>query len=128
MAFVGRVNFANLLERALFVQAVGDGDGFAVIGEGDVFVAQRAGRGGHLLDGVSAVAGGGVHLQVAANVGEFDEVREAMFFGGFDLAGVFAQLGRNEIELELGVDLFFGGAGDAPSRPRAVASAYSLSV
>jgi hypothetical protein len=62
---------------------------------------------------IFAVAGGGVHLQVAAHVGNLHEVRQAMFLRGFDFAGVFAQLGRNEIEFELGVDLFLGGAGHA---------------
>ncbi len=33
--------------------------------------------------------------------------------GGFDFAGIFAQLRRDEIELQLGVDLFLGRASDA---------------
>ena len=66
----GGVDFLDLLERALFVEAVGDGDGLAVVGEGDVFVAEIARGGGHFLDRVFAVAGGGVHLQVAANVAQ----------------------------------------------------------
>ncbi len=37
-------DFANLLARALFIHSVGDGDGFAVIGDGDVLVADRASR------------------------------------------------------------------------------------
>ena len=37
-----------------------------------------------------------------------------MLGGGFDFAAIFAQLRRNEVELQLGVDLFFGRAGHAP--------------
>ena len=32
--------------------------------------------------------------------------------GGFDLATVLAQFGRNPVEAERGVDFFFGGGGD----------------
>jgi hypothetical protein len=64
-----------------------------------------------LLDGVLAVGGGGVHLEVAADVGELDEVRETMLLGGFDLAGHFAQFGGDVIEAELGVDFLFGFSG-----------------
>ena len=84
-------------EGAFFVEAVGDGDGFGMVGEGDVFVAERARGCGHFFDGIFAVGGGGVHLQIAANVVERDELREALLFGGFDFAGVFAQLGLDVV-------------------------------
>jgi hypothetical protein len=35
-----------------------------------------------------------------------------VFFRGIDLSQIFAQLRRNVIELEFGVDLFFALAGD----------------
>ena len=37
-------------------------------------------------------------------------------FGGDDFAGVFANLGWNVIEFQLGVDFLFGAAGDAAFR------------
>ena len=39
---------------------------------------------------------------------------QLVMFGGLDLAGILAQLRRDEIELELGVDFLFGRPGDAP--------------
>ena len=36
-----------------------------------------------------------------------------MVFGGSDFAGVFAQLGRDEIQLEFRINLFFGAPGHA---------------
>ncbi len=53
-----------------------------------------------------------MHVEVAADVGEGDELREGVGGGGFELAGVFAELGRDVVEVEGVVDLFFGGGGD----------------
>ncbi len=36
-----------------------------------------------------------------------------MLFGGGDLAGVLAKFGRDEVELQLGVNFLFGATGDA---------------
>ena len=62
----------------------------------------------------SPVARGCVHLQVAANVREIDEVGQAMLGSCVDFAGVFAQLRRNEIEAQLGVDVLLRRAGHRP--------------
>ncbi len=53
-----------------------------------------------------------MHVEVAADVGEGDELREGVGCGGFDLAGVFAQLGRDVVEVEGVVDFGLGGGGD----------------
>ena len=109
------VDFADGLdvgEGALVVEAVGHGEVFAVVGDGDVFEAAGEGGFGHLADGVAAVGGVGVHVEVAADVGERDEVREGVGGGGFDLAGVFAELGRDVVEVEGVVDFCLGGCGD----------------
>ncbi len=66
------VDFGDLLEGALFIEAIGDRDGFGVVGQGDVFVAAVFCGGGHFFDGVAAVGGDGVHVQVAADIFEFD--------------------------------------------------------
>ena len=59
----------DVFERALFVQAVGHGQVLGVVGDGDVSVSAGQGGLGHLADGVVAVAGRGVHVHVAADVG-----------------------------------------------------------
>jgi hypothetical protein len=51
-------------------------------------------------------------LQVAADVFQGYQFGEGAGFRGFDLAGIFAQLWGNPFEFELGVDLFFGLAGN----------------
>ncbi len=99
-------------ESALVVEAVGHGEIFAVVGDGDV--GQAAGKGGfgHLTDGVATVGGVGVHVEVAADVCAGDEVGEGVGGGGFEFAGVFAQLGWDVVEVEGVVDVGFGCGGD----------------
>ena len=58
----------DVFEGALLVEAVGHGQVFGVVGDGDVLIAARQGGVGHLADGVVAVGGGGVHVHVAADV------------------------------------------------------------
>ena len=70
------IDFADALdvgERAGVIEAVCHSEVLAVIGDGDV--GQTAGDGGfgHLADGVAAVGGFGVHVEVAANIGKGDE-------------------------------------------------------
>ena len=40
-------------------------------------------------------------------IGLGDELRQSVSLGGIDLTQILPQLGRNVVELELGVDLFF---------------------
>ena len=94
------IELAHLLgegDGALFIQAVGHGEGLRMIGDGDVFVAQRAGGLGHFFERGAAVGFGGVHVEIAADVGELDQLGQAAFERGFDLAAVFAQLRRNPV-------------------------------
>ena len=68
-AFHLLVHFADaldVLEGALFIEAVGHGQVLRVVGDGDVLVAVGERGFGHLADGVAAVGGGGVHVHVAA--------------------------------------------------------------
>ena len=60
-------------EGALVVHAVGHGEVFRVVGDGDVAAAACDGGLGHLADGAGAVGLGGVHVDVAVEVGEGDE-------------------------------------------------------
>ena len=84
-----------------------------MIRDGDVLVAQRARRFGHFFERGAAVGGGGVHVEVAANVALLHQLRQRMRLGQFDFAVVLAQLGRNPVEAQRAVDLFFGFARDA---------------
>ena len=107
------IQIAHLLgerDGALFVQAVGHGQRLGMIGDGDVLVAQRAGGLGHFFERGAAVGFGGVHVQVAADVGELDQLGQAAFERGFDFAAVFAQLRRNPGQAERLVDFLFGFA------------------
>ena len=53
-----------------------------------------------------------MHLQVAANVRQGDEVGQLPLFGRFDFARHLAQFRLDVGELQLGVDFLFGFAGD----------------
>ena len=92
------------LDDALLVEAVGHGQRLGVVRDGDVLVAQGAGGFGHLLERGAAVARDRVHVQIAADLGQFDQARQAALGGGLDLALVLAQLRRNPGQAESLVD------------------------
>ena len=87
-----------------------------MVSDGDVTAA--AGEGGfcHFADGAGAIGLDGVHVEVAEDVGEGDEVGEGVArlwvakagCGGFELAAVFAELGGDVVEAEGVVDGGFG--------------------
>jgi len=83
-----------------------------VVGDGDVGEAAGEGGFGHLADGVAAIGGVGVHVQVAADVGEGDERGEGVGGGHLELAAVLAHLGRDVVEVEGVVDGLFAFGGD----------------
>ena len=99
-------------ESAGIVHAVGHGEIFGVVGDGNVAATAEYGGFGHFADGAGAVRLGGVHVDVAVEVGEGDELREGVSGGGLEFAAVFAELGRNVVEVEGVVDGFFGFGGD----------------
>src|SRR5947207_11509161 len=84
-----------------------------MVGDGNVFVSPIAGGGGHFLERGTAVGLGSVHVYIAADVTEFNELRQAAFESGFDFAGILAKLGRNPWETDGRVDFLFGCSGDA---------------
>ena len=93
---------------ASVVHAVGHGEIFGVVGDGDVAAAAEDGGFSHLADGAGAVGLGGVHVGVAVEVGEGDELRKRVGGGGFEFATIFAEFGRDVVEVEGVVDGFFG--------------------
>ena len=59
-----------------------------------------------------AVGGRGVHVQVAAQVVQLDQLGQLAFGGPLEFAPRFAQLRRNPGQIERGVDFFLGAPGD----------------
>ena len=59
-----------------------------------------------------AVAGRGVHVQVAFQVALLNQPGKAAVRGTLDLAQVFAHLGRNPIHAQGGVNLLLGSRGN----------------
>ena len=105
-------NALDVFDRALVVEAVGESQILRMVGDGHVFVAVLFGGCGHFFDGVASVGFDGVHVDVALQVGLGDQIGQSVGLGGVDFAQIFAQLGRNVVELELGVNLFFGFSRD----------------
>ncbi len=87
-----------------------------MIRDGEVLIAEAARRLHHALAGVASVAPGGVGVQIAANVGQCQELRQPVLFGLGHFASVLAQFGRDVRELETRVDDVFAGRLDARSR------------
>src|SRR6266851_1087358 len=110
---VSGVDFLDVRRHPFFVQSIRHGDGFRMVGDGNVVVAELPGRFSHFFDRILAVARRRVHLQVALYVLERNEMRKFVLFGGGDFACVFAQFRRNEIKLQFRIDFFFRPARDA---------------
>lgn len=109
------VDGADLRAEIGDADPAGDLERLRVVGDAEVGVAAFARGDGELLNRVRAVAGGGVAVKLAADVGERDERRE--FFGGLrgagDLVVAFAELGLDVGEAEGAVGGFLGGEGGA---------------
>ena len=73
----------------------------------DVFVSASPRSLGHLFNRVLAVSFDGVHVYVALNVLFGNQLGQSMFLRRFNLAQAFTQLGRNVVQLQLGIDIFF---------------------
>ncbi len=93
-------------------ESIGERQILRVVGDGHVLVAMRPRRLGHFFDGIAAVGFDGVHVHVALQISLRDQRRQGMRRGRINLAQVLAQFGRNVVELELGVDFFFGFSRD----------------
>ena len=68
------VDFGPLLPQPLGVQPADHRHPLRVVGDGDVLQAALLGGGGHLLDRGRAVGPRAVHVQVAADVAQLDQL------------------------------------------------------
>ena len=101
------VDGADLFFEALDGESVGDFETGRVVADADVCVSAALCGGGHLLEGVDAVAGFGVHVEVAAEVFLRDEGGDLVFAGQADFVETFAEFGRDELQVEFLVEGFF---------------------
>ena len=79
----------------------------AVLGDAKIFEAKFLRRPRHFLECVVPVARDGVTMKCAAQIFPLDQARQRMFFRRVEFAGVFAQLRRNEIEIERAIKSSF---------------------
>src|SRR2546421_11328734 len=78
-----------------------------MVRNGDVLMSQLARRFSHFLNRAFAVASRGVHVQIALDVLAAHQIGQTMLLGSFDFTGILANFGRDKIQFELAVDLFF---------------------
>ena len=83
-----------------------------MLGDGEIFQAERVRRSGHVLQRIAAVGRDGVRMQIALEIGVFDKLGQASGARGLDLAAIFPKLGRDEWQTDGAVDGFLGLAGD----------------
>ncbi len=83
------------VDRSFLIETIRHRQSLGMIGNSDVFVAQRARRFGHLFQRRAAIGLGGMHVQIAANVGKLDQLGQAASERSLDFAAILAQLGRN---------------------------------
>ena len=83
-----------------------------MIGERHVRIAAGARGNGHGLEAFGAVRPVGVTVEVAPKIFDLDEPRQRTGQGGFDLAGVFAQLGWDPRQVQGLVDVTLGRSRD----------------
>src|SRR5256885_4880030 len=97
-SFVGLADLANVLDSPFVVQSVSKCEVLGVVGNGHVFVAAFTSGSGHLFDRAATVGLDRVHVNVAANVAQFDQPRKSVLLGGLDLSLIFAKLRRNVVQ------------------------------
>ncbi len=110
---VESVDLVALFRQLLRIEAVRDGEAARVFGDREILQSQRLGRQRHVAQAVVAVAGPGVRMQVALQVGQFDQLGQASGARRLDLAAVFAQFGRNVGQADRAVHRFLAVPGDA---------------
>ena len=80
-----------------------------MIGDGHVVVAERVARLDHRLEGVTAVAIGRVHVEVAADLGRIDQRGKGARRCRLDLSGSVPKFGGDVREAEAGIERVLTG-------------------
>ncbi len=90
-----------------------------MIGDGDVFVAERRRSLHHHSEAVAAIAVAGVHVEITTHVLPPHQDRKPSDRGLFHFAGVVPELGDDEVQPRISVDVLFTRAqpGAAVARP-----------
>ena len=81
-------------------EVVAEAEARRVVGDRQVLVARVAGRDRHLLDRGGAVGRGRVAVQVAAQIGDLDQLGQRPDRRRLELAAVLAQLGLDVVQPE----------------------------
>src|SRR5579875_255065 len=102
-----------VLAQAFSVKPSGHRDALGMVGEGDVGVAAFLRALHHLLQGGPAIGGSGVHVQIAAQVVQLQQLGKPALRGQLEYAAGLTQLGRDPRQADRLVDLFLGAACDA---------------
>jgi hypothetical protein len=116
VAGLERPDLPELLAELLGAEAAGDRRRAGMVGDDDVLVAARLRGGDQRLERVVAVRPVGVRVEVAPDVADLEQRREAPRQGGLDLPSVLAQLGGDLGEPDRRVDLRLRPPGD-PAPP-----------
>ena len=109
------VDLANALDvrqRARVVQTVRHRQMLGVVGDRNISEPPCQRRLGHLADGVAAVGRIGVHVQIAANIRQRNQLRQRVRCRSLQFAAVLAQLGRDVVEIQRAIDLLLARGRD----------------
>src|SRR4030042_3134526 len=82
--------------QPLFVQTSGHAYRLRMVGDSDVSVTHFLGLLGHLRDGILTIRGGGMHLQIPADIRQLYQPGEHPLLGRLNLSPVFPQFRWNQ--------------------------------
>ncbi len=105
--FVKPPDAGGELRHPAFVKPVRHGERLRMIGDGDVLVAALPRCFRHFFKRGAPVGLGGMHVEIAANLIEFDQFGHDAFGGQFYLAEILADFRRDPTETERLVYAFF---------------------
>ena len=95
---------------ARLIEPIRHSERLRVVRDRDVLVTQCGCRFGHLFERSLSIRFGRVHVQVAANLGLFDQMWERAVQRGFQFAAILTQFGRNPRVAQPLINFRFGCA------------------